>query len=72
MRQTPMFGDDNANVGTTQSVNFDNPRTKACKLLSVQGKANKKLKRKKRRLSIGSSTIANAINNFTHVRGERD
>jgi hypothetical protein len=67
-----MFGDDNANVGTTQSVNFDNLRTRACKLLGVQGKTNKKLERKKRQLSTCSSKIANAINNFTHVCGERD
>jgi hypothetical protein len=32
----------------------------------VKGKPNKKLKKKKRRLFIGSSTIADAIN-FTHV-----
>jgi hypothetical protein len=66
-KQTFVFGDDNANVRTTPFVNFDSPRTWACKLHSVQGKPNKKLKRKKRWLSIGSSTIVDAINNFTHV-----
>jgi hypothetical protein len=30
-----LFGDDNANVGTTPFVNFDSPRTRACKLLGV-------------------------------------
>jgi hypothetical protein len=43
-----VVGDDNANVRTTPSVNFDSPITRACKLLSAQGKPNKKLKRKKR------------------------
>jgi hypothetical protein len=47
-KQTPMFGNDNANVGTTPSANSNNPRTRACKLPCVQGKPNKKLKRKKR------------------------
>jgi len=66
-RQTPMFEDDNTNVGTTLLVNFDSLTTRACKLLSVQGKPNKKLERKRKWLSIVSSTIADAINNFTHV-----
>jgi hypothetical protein len=47
-RQTHVFSDDNANVGTTPSSNSYSPRTRACKLPSVQGKANKKLERKKR------------------------
>ncbi len=47
-RQTPMFGDDNANVGTTPSANSNSLRTRACKLPSVQRKPNKKFKRKKR------------------------
>jgi hypothetical protein len=46
-RQTPVFRDDNANFGTTPSSNSYSPRTRACKLPSVQGKANKKLERKK-------------------------
>jgi hypothetical protein len=62
-----MFGDDNENVGTTPSVNSNSFRTRACKLLSVQKKLNKKLKRKKRRLFTSSSTITYAINKFTHV-----
>jgi hypothetical protein len=33
----------------------------------MQRKPNKKLERKKMRLSIGLSTIVDAINNFTHV-----
>jgi hypothetical protein len=33
----------------------------------VQGELNKKLKRKKRRLSPSSFAIANAISNITHV-----
>jgi hypothetical protein len=64
------FEDDNANVGITLSINFGSPRTRACKLPSVQAKPNKKLERKKKRLSIGSSTIADAINNFTHLMKE--
>jgi hypothetical protein len=47
-RQTLVFGDDNANVGTTPSTNFDSPKTRACKLFGVQGKPNKKLKIKKK------------------------
>jgi len=42
-----MFGDDNSNVGTTQFLNFDSSKTRACKLLHVQGKPNKKLERKR-------------------------
>jgi hypothetical protein len=45
-RQIPMFGDDNASVGITPSINSNSLRTKACKLLNVQRKHNKKLKRK--------------------------
>ncbi len=66
-RQTLVFGDDNANVETTPSINFDNFRTRACTLPSVQGEPNKKLKRKKRRLSPCSFAIVDAIINFTHV-----
>jgi hypothetical protein len=66
-RQIHVFGDDNANVRTTPSTNSNSPITRACNLPCVQGKPNKKLKRKKKRLWISSSTIANAINNFTHV-----
>ncbi len=40
-RQTIMFKDDNINVGTTPSINFDSPKIKACKLLDVQMKHNK-------------------------------
>jgi len=47
-RQTHVFKDDHANIGTpTPSTNFDSPRTRACKLHSVQGKPNKKLEKKK-------------------------
>jgi hypothetical protein len=62
-----MLRDDNVNVGTTPFANSYSPRTRACKLLGVQGKPNKKLERKKRWFSTCSSTIAHAINNFTHV-----
>jgi hypothetical protein len=34
-RQTHVFKDDNANVGTTPSASFDSPRTRACKLPCV-------------------------------------
>ncbi len=35
-RQTIMLKDDNINVRTTPSINFDSPKIKACKLPSVQ------------------------------------
>jgi hypothetical protein len=66
-RQTHVFGDDKANVRITPSASYDSPITKACNLPCVQGKLNKKLKRKKRWLSISSYIITNAINNFTHL-----
>jgi len=47
-RQTPMFRDEDVNVGTIPFVNSDSPRIGACKLPGVQGKPNKKLERKKR------------------------
>ncbi len=49
-RQTLVFKDDNANIGTTtpSTSNSDTLKTRACKLHSVQGKPNKKLKKKKR------------------------
>jgi hypothetical protein len=62
-----VFGDDNGNVGNTPFVSSNGPKIKACKLLGVQRKPNKKLKRKKRQLFIGSFVIADIINNFTHV-----
>ncbi len=56
------------NFGTVApSINSNSPKTKACKLHTMQGKPNKKLKKKKRRLFTCSIAIANAINNFTHV-----
>jgi hypothetical protein len=68
-RQTLVFKDDNANIGTTtpSTSNSDTLKTRACKLHSVQGKPNKKLKKKKRWLSTCSFTIVNVINNFIHV-----
>jgi hypothetical protein len=65
-KQFFLFGDGNANVRTTPFANSNSLKTRACKLLNVKGKPNKKLKKKKRRLSIGSFAIANAIN-FTDV-----
>jgi len=62
-----MFGDNNGNVGNTLFANSNNLKIKACKLLGVQGKPNKKLKKKKMQLSIGSFLIVDTINNFTHV-----
>jgi hypothetical protein len=67
--QIPMFGDDNANVGTTPSANSNSLRTRACKLLSVQRKPNKKLKREKRWLFTSSSIITYAIN-ISHMEKE--
>ncbi len=66
-RQIPMFGDDNTNVGIAPFTNCDNLSTRAYKLPGVQRKLNKKLKKKKRRLFIGSFVIANAIINFIRV-----
>jgi hypothetical protein len=69
-KQTLVIGDDNANVETTPSINFDNFRIRACMQCSVQGEPNKKLKRKKRRLFPSSFTITDAISNITHVEKE--
>ncbi len=65
-----MFGDDSTSLGIAPSTNFDSPRTSAFKLLRVQGKLKKKLERKKRRLSIGSYAIVDAIINFTIGKGD--
>jgi len=57
-RLTIMFRDDNINVRPTPSIKFDSPNIKACKLLDVQMKLFKRLKRKKNQLSIDSSLIS--------------
>jgi hypothetical protein len=36
-RQAFVFRDDNTNVGTIMSINFESLRNRACKLLGVQG-----------------------------------
>jgi hypothetical protein len=70
-RQILVFRDDNANVETIPFANSNSRRTRACKLLGVQVKPNKKLERKRMWLFASSSTIiAHAINNFTC--GEKD
>jgi hypothetical protein len=66
-RQIPMFGDNNADVGTTASTNSNSLKTRACKLPNVQRKPNKKLKRKKRQLFMSSFAITYAINKFTQM-----
>ncbi len=60
-QQAPVFGHGNEEEVHAPSVGLDTPKTKACKLSSVQGKANKRMENKRRKLDAGSSAIADAI-----------
>jgi hypothetical protein len=55
------FGCGNEKVTHAPFVGSNTPKTKACKLPSVQGKANKRMENKRRKLDASSSTITNAI-----------
>jgi hypothetical protein len=63
-QQAPIFGHGNEEVDAP-SIGSDTPRTRACKLLSVQGKANKRMESKRRKLDAGSFTIIDAIKEFS-------
>jgi hypothetical protein len=66
--QTPICGHGNEEVHSPY-VGSSISRTKACKLLGVQSKANKRTKKKKKKLDVGFFTIANAIKeNFKSVK----
>ncbi len=60
-----MFGHGNGKEVHAPSIGLDNPKTRACKLLRVQGKANKRMENKRRKLDASSSAIANAIKEFS-------
>jgi len=62
-----VFGDDITNVRTIPFANSNNLKTKACKLSSVKKKPNKRLDRKKKKLSTRSFVILDAIINFINV-----
>ncbi len=67
--QTLIFVDSNDHV--TPNHTFDQtfdivaPKTKACNLLGIKGKPNKKTIRKKQRLSRESVSIAKAIKEYS-------
>jgi len=64
-QQAPIFGHGNEEEVDAPSIGSDTPRTRACKLLSVQGKANKKMENKRRKLDADSFTINDAIKEFS-------
>jgi len=47
------------------SIGSNTLRTRACKLLNVQGKANKRMESKRRKLDAGSFAITDAIKEFS-------
>ncbi len=55
------FGCGNEKEAHAPSVGSNTPKTKACKLPNVQGKANKRMENKRRKLDASSFAIANAI-----------
>jgi hypothetical protein len=61
-----VFGDDITNVRTIPFANSNNPKIRACKLLSVNKKPNKRANRKKK-FPTGSFAILDAMINFINV-----
>jgi hypothetical protein len=52
LQQTLVFGHGNEKEVHVPSVSSNTPRTRACKLLNVQGKANKRMENKRRKLDV--------------------
>jgi len=72
-QKAPVFGHGNEEEVRVPFIGLDAPRSKACKLLGVQGKANKRMENKRRKLDAGSFTIANVIKEFLEgVRDKKD
>ncbi len=69
-QQAPIFGHGNEEEVRAQFIGLDTPRSKACKLLGVQGKANKRMENERRKLDAGSFTIAKK--NLEGVRDKKD
>jgi hypothetical protein len=63
-QQAPIFGHGNEEEVHAPSIGSDTLRTRVCKLSSVQGKANKRMENKRRKLDVGSSTIIDVIKEF--------
>jgi hypothetical protein len=64
-QQAPIFGHGNEEEVHVPSVGSNIPRTRVCKLSSVQGKANKRMENKIRKLDVGSFAIVDAIKEFS-------
>ncbi len=60
-QQTPIFGHGNEEEAHAPSIDSNTLRTRACKLLNVQSKTNKRMENKRKKLDESSSTIADAI-----------
>jgi hypothetical protein len=63
-QQAPIFGHGNEEEAHAPSVGSNTSRTRVFKLSSVQGKANKRMENKRRKLDVGSSTIIDVIKEF--------
>ncbi len=64
-QQTPIFGHGNEEEVRVPFIGSDTLRIRACKLSSVQGKTNKRMENKRRKLDVGSFAVANAIKEFS-------
>ncbi len=60
-QQVLVFSHGNEEEVHAPSIGSNTLRTKACKLPSVQGKANKRMENKRRKLDVGSFAIIDAI-----------
>jgi hypothetical protein len=65
-----MLWDDFTNVGTTPFFNSTSPKTRTCKLPTMQREPNKKARKRGRLFPCSFAIIANAIIKFTHIGKE--
>jgi hypothetical protein len=63
---TPIFGHGNEEEVHVPSIGSNIPRTRACKLPNVQGKANKRMENKRRKLNVLLQLLM-LLNNFQKV-----
>ncbi len=64
-QQAPIFGHGNEEEVHAPSAGSDTPKTRACKLFGVQGKVNKRMENKRRKLDASFFAIVDAIKEFS-------
>jgi hypothetical protein len=70
-QQVFVFNHGNEEEVHAPSIGSNTLRTRACKLPSVQGKVNKRMENKRRKLDVASSAIIDAIKEFSKHMGKK-